>query len=162
MKNVISKAQRKLVVLSYSKNHKYQKPMFLNVAISCAESSTANLTVEERTDKFGRKYFVHTSDVDLLFREEKLRKLNSFTLDGMVQNLKRNVSDLSDLSDDAILQTVKSRYIQSVSDVHEYTRQIMHDIDDVVEKAKFEQKRQQTLQKIEENEKLKLKQEKTA
>ena len=134
----------------------------MNLAICCAESSTANLTIDERTDKNGHKYYIHTSDVDLLFREEKLRKLNTFTLDGMVQNLKRSVSDLSDMSDDAILQTVKSRYIQSVSDVHEYTRQIMHDIDDVVERAKFEQKRQETLRKIEENEKLKINKQETA
>lgn len=162
MEKMLNKPQRVFTIVNNFEKHGNDAPRFLNLAICCAESSTANLTVDEKTDKNGNKYYVHTSDVDLLFREEKFRKLNTFTLDGMVQNLKRNVSDLSDMSDDAILQTVKSRYIQSVSDVHEYTRQIMHDIDEVVEKAKFEQKRQEILQKIEENEKLKINQKETA
>lgn len=160
MEKMLSKPQRVLIVLDTVREKPVQN--FQNLCICCAESSTASLTVDSKTDKFGRQYKVHTSDVDLLFHEEKLRKLNTFTMDGIVQNLKRSVTDLSDMSDDAILQTVKSRYIQSISDVHEYTRQIMHDIDDVVEKAKFEQKRQETLRKIEENEKLKINQKETA
>lgn len=122
--------------VNFPKVTETNQPQFINQCVACAESSTASLCVDEFEDKNGDKVKHFGSDVGLLLIENKFKKLNTFTLDSLVANLKRDVSSLSNFSDDSILKAVKSRYVQSCADMANYEKYLKNQIDTIIEDVK--------------------------
>ena len=126
---------------------------FLNVAIAPAESSVASLCVDVETDKNGNEIRHIGSDVGLILKQHKLSKLNTFTIDTMVQNLKRDVPSLSHYDDETIAKSIKSRYVQSSADIFNYERQLKNELHDVLKDIEFEKTKKEILEKYEKNSK---------
>lgn len=80
------------------------------------------------------------NDVSMLFNQERLTREMGYILEDMVSRLR--TSDLSDnfshLSDDEIIDTVKSRYIQAPSELISWSKYIMANMDSLSEEAKQE------------------------
>lgn len=127
---------RKRVFVHFDYHRRENQLQFLNQAVACSESSTAPLCVDEFEDKNGNKVKHFGSDVGLLFYEQKFNKLNSFVLDSLVSNLKKDVPSLSEFSDEHILKSVKSRYIQSCADIKNYERYLKNQIDSILDDVK--------------------------
>lgn len=127
---------RKRVFVHFDYRKRENQLQFLNQAVACSESSTAPLCVDVFDDKNGNQVKHFGSDVGLLFYEQKFNKLNSFVLDTLVSNLKKDVSSLSEFDDENILKSVKSRYIQSCADIRNYERYLKNQIDSIIEDAK--------------------------
>jgi hypothetical protein len=80
------------------------------------------------------------NDVSMLFNQERLSREMGYILEDMVSRLR--TSDLSDnfshLSDDEIIDTVKSRYIQAPSELISWSKYIMANMDSLSEESKQE------------------------
>lgn len=71
---------------------------------------------EEHLDSTGKgKYYIHTSDICMLFNQKRLDKLTSQALIQHFESMSQKDSSLaslrSKLSDDQLVRFVKSRYI---------------------------------------------------
>lgn len=70
------------------------------------------------------------SDLSLLFNQQRLMSLGQGAIDYVVKMLRDYKPDpLKGLSDDQLSSLVKSRYIQSQSDVYNWTRYVQQNID---------------------------------
>ena len=78
-----------------------------------------------------------TSDISVLFNQQRLMQLPSMVLDEMVSNMKKAKSDLK-LSDEQLIGALKSRYIQSNADVYAWTRAVQADLDNVISSIEAE------------------------
>lgn len=85
----------------------------------------------------GQEVTFLTTDISLLFNQQRLMQASPLALDRLVNNLKSARPDsLKGLTDDQLASIVKSRYIQSASDMQDYMRTIMMNMDDEVEAIK--------------------------
>ena len=75
-----------------------------------------------------------TTDISLLFNQQRLMQVSPMALDRLVSNLKTMHPDsLKGFTDSQLASAVKSRYIQSAADMQDYMRSVMSDIDNEVE-----------------------------
>ena len=71
-----------------------------------------------------------TTDISLLFNQQRLMQASPMALDRLVRNLKSARPDsLKGFTDDQLISAVKSRYIQSAADMQEYMRSVMMSTD---------------------------------
>ena len=72
-----------------------------------------------------------TTDISLLFNQQRLMQASPMALDRLVKNLKSTRPDsLKGFTDDQLISAVKSRYIQSAADMQEYMRSVMMSTDE--------------------------------
>jgi hypothetical protein len=72
-----------------------------------------------------------TTDISLLFNQQRLMQASPMALDRLVRNLKSARPDsLKGFTDDQLISAVKSRYIQSAADMQEYMRSVMMSTDE--------------------------------
>lgn len=75
-----------------------------------------------------------TTDVSLLFNQQRLMQASPLAIDRLVNNLKSARPDsLKGYSDEQLASAVKSRYIQSAADMQSYMRSVMADIDSEID-----------------------------
>lgn len=75
-----------------------------------------------------------TTDISLLFNQQRLMQASPLAIDRLVNNLKSARPDsLKGYSDEQLASAVKSRYIQSAADMQSYMRSVMADIDNEVD-----------------------------
>lgn len=75
-----------------------------------------------------------TTDISLLFNQQRLMQASPLALDRLVNNLKSARPDpLKGFTDDQLASAVKSRYIQSASDMQEYMRSVMMNTDEEIQ-----------------------------
>lgn len=83
-----------------------------------------------------------TTDISLLFNQQRLMQASPLALDRLVNNLKSARPDaLKGFTDDQLASAVKSRYIQSSADMLEYMRSVMMNTDEEIQaiQAKVEE-----------------------
>lgn len=74
-----------------------------------------------------------TTDISLLFNQQRLMQASPLALDRLVNNLKSARPDaLKGFTDDQLASAVKSRYIQSAADMQEYMRSVMMNTDEEI------------------------------
>ena len=75
-----------------------------------------------------------TTDISLLFNQQRLMQASPLALDRLVNNLKSARPDhLKGFTDDQLASAVKSRYIQSAADMQEYMRSVMMNTDEEIQ-----------------------------
>lgn len=84
-----------------------------------------------------KKVLFITSDVSLLFNQQRLSQLNPMILEQLVGNLKK-AKPQSNLTDEQLIGALKSRYIQSNADVYAWTRAVQADLDNTISSIEAE------------------------
>ena len=80
-----------------------------------------------------------TTDISLLFNQQRLMQASPLALDRLVNNLKSARPDaLKGFTDDQLASAVKSRYIQSAADMQEYMRSVMMNTDEEIQAIQAE------------------------
>ena len=75
-----------------------------------------------------------TTDISLLFNQQRLMQASPLALDRLIKNLKSVRPDpLRGFTDDQLASAVKSRYIQSAADMQEYMRSVMMNTDEEIQ-----------------------------
>lgn len=75
-----------------------------------------------------------TTDISLLFNQQRLMQASPLALDRLVNSLKSARPDsLKGFTDDQLASAVKSRYIQSAADMQEYMRSVMMNTDEEIQ-----------------------------
>lgn len=75
-----------------------------------------------------------TTDISLLFNQQRLMQASPLALDRLVNNLKSARPDpLKGFTDEQLASAVKSRYIQSAADMQEYMRSVMMNTDEEIQ-----------------------------
>lgn len=95
------------------------------------------LLVDERETEKHEKYTVVSSDISFLINQQKLMRFRPEDVRAIVDNYARNSTPLSDalkgMSDDKIIETVKSRYIQSPADMRSYAEHLSRNVREFIE-----------------------------
>lgn len=146
--------------IKIEKVNRDEQMLCLRTAIVAQPSIVGEVAVDIVT--IGNQEIYHIgSDIGILFSEQKIKQVNDFDLDAMVQKLKQGTSGNFDgFSDEEIMSSIKSRYIQSPADIESYMRNldehqnyIKEDIKRKKERAEFKQKYEDALKLRAENEK---------
>lgn len=88
-----------------------------------------------------------TTDISLLFNQQRLMQASPKAIDRLVNNLKMARPDnLKGFTDDQLVAAVKSRYIQSAADMQDYMRSVMSNIDGEIESIRAKAAEIQTQQ----------------
>ncbi len=88
-----------------------------------------------------------TTDISLLFNQQRLMQASPLALDRLVNNLKSARPDtLKGYTDEQLASAVKSRYIQSAADMQDYMRTVMMNMDEEVANIQMKLAEQQNSQ----------------
>lgn len=88
-----------------------------------------------------------TTDISLLFNQQRLMQASPLALDRLVNNLKSARPDsLKGYTDEQLASAVKSRYIQSAADMQDYMRSVMMNMDEEVANIQMKLAEQQNAQ----------------
>lgn len=77
--------------------------------------------------------FRHT-DIGILFNQQRLNKLNPMSIQKFVDNIRAAKPDIK-APDNVLRKVVKSRYIQSMADLNNYSRVIERELDSLIKDA---------------------------
>ena len=94
--------------------------------------------IDDKPD--GGKITFMVSDIGVLFNQQRIMSLNPQFLHDLVARMKQSSPSL-DVSDDVLMSSLKSRYIQSNADVYTWYSQINADIDAAIADIKTEQEK---------------------
>lgn len=101
--------------------------MPVSITITRTPSALDSFQVEEyETGKDSKVVFI-TSDISVLFNQQRLASLNPMVIQQMADNMKRAKPDLK-LSDEQLFGALKSRYIQSNADLYAWSRSVQSDL----------------------------------
>lgn len=111
-----------------------------SISVMCVENPFEDICLcEELVDSSSKKVIHFKNDVSLLFDQQRINRLSQMDFDKIVANLKlKGESRFAGLSDSQIIETVKSRYFQSTTDIAKYQKYLENEIDSIVEDAKRE------------------------
>lgn len=86
--------------------------------------------------KDGEIMFI-TSDIAVLFNQQRLMNLNPAVIQELTQNMKRQKPNIN-LTDEQLFGALKSRYIQSNADIYAWSRAIQSDLDNTISSIEAE------------------------
>lgn len=78
-----------------------------------------------------------TSDIAILFNQQRLMNLNPAVIQELIQNMKRQKPNMN-LTDEQLFGALKSRYIQSNADIYAWSRAIQSDLDSTLSSIEAE------------------------
>lgn len=111
------------------------------------ENSPVNEFCFERLDKNGIEVVTLTSDIYMLFNQQRLDRMSKDRLLAYFENLSENEPKLhelrSKLTDDQLCSFVKSRFIQSPSELMAWSQYLMSSQDEMLAAAAAEQQTEQ-------------------
>lgn len=111
------------------------------------ENSPVNEFCLERLDKDGTEVVTLTSDIYMLFNQQRLDRMSKDRLLAYFENLSVNEPKMrelrSKLSDDQLCSFVKSRFIQSPSELMAWSQYLMSSQDEMIAAAASEQQTEQ-------------------
>lgn len=111
------------------------------------ENSPVNEFCFERLDKNGTEVVTLTSDIYMLFNQQRLDRMSKDRLLSYFENLSVNEPKMrelrSKLSDDQLCSFVKSRFIQSPSELMAWSQYLMSSQDEMIAAAAAEQQTEQ-------------------
>ena len=84
-----------------------------------------------------RKIMFITSDIAILFNQQRLMNLNPAVIQELTQNMKRQKPNMN-LTDEQLFGALKSRYIQSNADIYAWSRAIQADLDGTISSIEAE------------------------
>lgn len=84
-----------------------------------------------------REIMFITSDVAILFNQQRLMNLNPAVIQELTQNMKRQKPNMN-LTDEQLFGALKSRYIQSNADIYAWSRAIQADLDGTISSIEAE------------------------
>ena len=84
-----------------------------------------------------REIMFITSDIAVLFNQQRLMNLNPAVIQELTQNMKRQKPNMN-LTDEQLFGALKSRYIQSNADVYAWSRAIQADLDGTISSIEAE------------------------
>lgn len=109
----------------------------LRVAIMRTPSPLDEFQTEVlKTGKDEEVLFI-TSDIAILFNQQRLMNLNPAVIQELTQNMKRQKPNMK-LSDEQLFGALKSRYIQSNADIYAWSRSIQADLDSTISSIEAE------------------------
>lgn len=112
------------------------------------ENSPVNEFCLERLDKNGTEVVTLTSDIYMLFNQQRLDRMTKDRLLAYFENLSVNEPKMrelrSKLSDDQLCSFVKSRFIQSPSELMSWSQYLMSSQDEMIAAAAAEQQAEQS------------------
>lgn len=107
------------------------------------ENSPVNEFCFERLDKNGTEVVTLTSDIYMLFNQQRLDRMSKDRLLAYFENLSVNEPKMrelrSKLTDDQLCSFVKSRFIQSPSELMAWSQYLMSSQDEMIAAAAAEQ-----------------------
>lgn len=132
----------------------FEVPVSLNFARSCEliqseflEKSPVNEFMFQEIEVSGKKTLRVTSDIYMLFNQQRLDRMSKERLISYFESLSVNEPKLRDLrsklSDDQLCSFVKSRFIQSPSELMAWSQYLMNSQDEVIAAAAAEQQTEQ-------------------
>ena len=104
-------------------------------AIVRTPSPVDAFTYEEIKQANGKSRVHVVNDIGILFNQQRLMQLSPMMLDKWL-GMARHASPDDGLSDEQILSVIKSRYIQSTTDIYNWTRALGDQIDGILAEAK--------------------------
>jgi hypothetical protein len=111
------------------------------------ENSPVNEFCFERLDKNGTEVVTLTSDIYMLFNQQRLDRMSKDRLLAYFENLSVNEPKMrelrSKLTDDQLCSFVKSRFIQSPSELMAWSQYLMNSQDEMIAAAAAEQETEQ-------------------
>lgn len=111
------------------------------------ENSPVNEFCFERLDKNGTEVVTLTSDIYMLFNQQRLDRMSKDRLLAYFENLSVNEPKMcelrSKLSDDQLCSFVKSRFIQSPSELMAWSQYLMSSQDEMIAAAAAEKQAEQ-------------------
>lgn len=111
------------------------------------ENSPVNEFCLERLDKNGTEVVTLTSDIYMLFNQQRLDRMSKGRLLSYFENLSVNEPKMrelrSKLSDDQLCSFVKSRFIQSPSELMAWSQYLMSSQDEMIAAAAAEKQVEQ-------------------
>lgn len=108
----------------------------LRVAIMRTPSPLDEFQTEVVEDGKKKVMFI-TSDIAVLFNQQRLMNLNPAVIQELTQNMKRQKPSMK-LSDEQLFGALKSRYIQSNADIYAWSRSIQADLDGTISSIEAE------------------------
>lgn len=112
------------------------------------ENSPVNEFCFDRLDKNGTEVVTLTSDIYMLFNQKRLDKMTKDRLLAYFENLSVNEPKMrelrSKLSDEQLCSFVKSRFIQSPSELMSWSQYLMSSQDEMIAAAAAEQQAEQS------------------
>lgn len=112
------------------------------------ENSPVNEFCFERLDKNGTEVVTLTSDIYMLFNQRRLDRMSKDRLLAYFENLSVNEPKMSELrsklTDDQLCSFVKSRFIQSPSELMAWSQYLMSSQDEMIAAAAAEQQAAQS------------------
>ena len=123
----------KLVDTSY----RLEVPEANPVVITRTPSSLDEFQTETLSVGKDREIMFITSDIAILFNQQRLMNLNPAVIQELTQNMKRQKPNMN-LTDEQLLGALKSRYIQSNADIYAWSRSIQADLDGTISSIEAE------------------------
>lgn len=112
------------------------------------ENSPVNEFCFERLDKNGTEVVTLTSDIYMLFNQQRLDRMSKDRLLAYFENLSATEPKMSELrsklTDDQLCSFVKSRFIQSPSELMAWSQYLMNSQDEMIAAAALEQHTEQS------------------
>lgn len=84
-----------------------------------------------------REIMFITSDIAVLFNQQRLMNLNPAVIQELTQNMKRQKPNMN-FTDEQLFGALKSRYIQSNADIYAWSRAIQADLDGTISSIEAE------------------------
>lgn len=123
----------KLVDTSY----RLEVPEANPVVITRTPSSLDEFQTETLSVGKDREIMFITSDIAILFNQQRLMSLNPTVIQELTQNMKRQKPNMK-LSDEQLFGALKSRYIQSNADIYAWSRSVQADLDSTISSIEAE------------------------
>jgi hypothetical protein len=123
----------KLVDTSY----RLEAPEANPVVITRTPSPLDEFQTETLSVGKDREIMFVTSDIAVLFNQQRLMNLNPAVIQELTQNMKRQKPNMN-LTDEQLFGALKSRYIQSNADVYAWSRAIQADLDGTISSIEAE------------------------
>lgn len=123
----------KLVDTSY----RLEAPEVNPVVITRTPSPLDEFQTETLSVGKDREIMFITSDIAILFNQQRLMNLNPVVIQKLTQNMKRQKPNMN-LTDEQLFGALKSRYIQSNADIYAWSRAIQADLDGTISSIEAE------------------------
>lgn len=114
-----------------------ESPSALKTAIMRTPSALDSFQIEKLSIGKNEEIMFVSSDIALLFNQQRLMQLNPMILEQLVGNLKQ-VKPQMKLTDEQLMGALKSRYIQSNADIYAWSRAIKADLDNTISSIEAE------------------------
>lgn len=123
----------KLVDTSY----RLEAPEANPVVITRTPSPLDEFQTETLSVGKDREIMFITSDIAILFNQQRLMNLNPAVIQELTQNMKRQKPNMN-LTDEQLFGALKSRYVQSNADIYAWSRAIQADLDGTISSIEAE------------------------